>query len=298
VSRYTSEGQFLYSDLFEAATFTDHPNSIAVYSVRTGVSSEKLSADSNVASLRVYPAPDAISDLTGEVTPTGVVLTWTAPQQTPVGPVPPLSGYTIYRGEAQAQSTPSESGGNVKSPSSTASAPPLGAAPSPPALQTPLTKIGESSSLSYNDSHVEFGRTYIYSVRSVLNYSSASIESSDSNFLAITPKDAFPPAAPSVLIGIFAPEAGGVAAHVDLSWAVSSEADLAGYRVYRSEQDGFLGTPLDSTLLQTPAFRDMNVASGHHYYYAVAAVDRSGNVSAPSATVSVMVPAVTQPNHD
>jgi hypothetical protein len=232
------------------------------------------------------------------VTPTAVVLTWTAPQQTPVGPVPPPTGYNIYRGEAQAQSTPSDSGPNMEVSNTPASAPLLGIAPALSTLQKPLVKVGESLSPSFSDTHVEFGKAYIYSVRSELKYSGATIESDDSNFLAITPKDTFPPAAPSGLIGIFVPAAGGTAAHVDLSWAVSSEPDLAGYRIYRSEQDGVLGTPLDSILLLTPAFRDMNVVSGHRYYYAVAAVDRSGNESAPSAAVSVSVPAVAQPSHD
>ncbi|MGA9885441.1 MAG: hypothetical protein WBQ34_17125 [Candidatus Acidiferrales bacterium] len=303
VSRYAERGQFQYSDRLDAADFANHPNSILVYSVRTRVSAKKLSADSNLAALRVYPAPDPISDLKGQVTPTAVALSWAPPQRTPIGPVPVLAGYRIYRAEAQQSSAPT-SDANAPAlrsgpPSSPSTSVPLsGWQPSPPALQTPLVKIGESDSPNFADAHMEFGKTYVYSVRSVLDYSGAVIESSDSNLLTVTPRDTFPPAAPSGLIGIFVPAGNRVPAYVDLSWGVSPEPDLAGYRVYRSEQAGVLGTPLDNQLLLTPAFRDMNVVSGRRYLYAVTAVDRSGNESSPSAAIVVSVPAVTQPSHD
>jgi hypothetical protein len=285
VPRYVAQGKFRYLDQLDAADFSSHPNTIVVYSVRTGLSNKKLSAISNLASLRVYPAAEPISDLSGQVTPMAVVLRWTGPQRTPAGPVPAISAYRIYRAEApNSNSEPSDT---------SASSNPLPGIPaSPPPLQTPLAKIAESSSPGFTDSTVEFGKTYVYSVRSVIQSPGASVESSDSNFLTIAVKDTFPPAAPTGLVGISVPAAGGVAAHVDISWAVSPESDLAGYRVYRSQQAGVLGTPLNSQLLLTPAFRDMNVSSGQLYFYAVTAVDRSGNESAPSAAVSVSVPAV------
>jgi hypothetical protein len=296
VPQYTTHGQFRYLDRFDPADFAAHPDSMAVYSVRTRIAAKKLSALSNLAALRLYPAPERISDLQANVTPTAVVLSWTAPQRTPLGPVPPLARYDIYRGEAQGQSkSPASSQAQQSLP---ASAPLPGAVPSPPALQSPLVKIGEAASASFSDSHAEFGETYAYSVRSVVDYSGAAVESGDSNFLTITPRDIFPPAAPSGLIGIFVPGSSGVTAHIDLSWAVSPETDLAGYHVYRGEQAGVLGAPLDAQLLLTPAFRDMNIVSGRRYFYSVTAVDRSGNESQPSAAVSVSVPDATQPSHD
>jgi hypothetical protein len=296
VPQYTARGQFRYLDHLAAADFATHPDSAAVYSVRARVSAKKLSGLSNLAVLRIYPAPQPISDLQGRVTPNAVVLAWTAPQQTPVGPVPPIAGYRIYRSEAQEQSTAPANSQSAQTPPAPAPLP--GAVPSPPALQTPLVKIGESTEPGFNDTHAEFGKNYLYTVRSVIDYSGVAIESADSNFLKIAPRDVFPPAPPTGLIGIFAPASSGVAAHVDLSWAVSPETDLAGYHVYRSEQAGVLGAPLDAVLLLTPAFRDMNVASGRRYFYSVTAVDRSGNESRPSTTVSVSVPDSTRPSHD
>ncbi len=288
VPQYTVRGQFRYLDRLDAADFTAHPNGAAMYSVRTRVSSKKLSAQSNVAALRIYPAPEPISDLQGKVTPTAVVLTWTPPRKTPVGPIPAVADYQIYRGEARAQSNSTATSHDGQTPPASAGLP--GAVPPTPALQTPLVKIGESASPSFSDTHAEFGKSYVYSVRSVIDYSSVTAESADSNFLTITPRDVFPPAAPTGLIGIFVPASPRVAAHVDLSWAVSPETDLAGYHVYRSEHAGVLGALLDAKLLLTPAFQDMNIASGSRYFYSVTAVDRSGNESQPSSAVSVTVP--------
>jgi fibronectin type 3 domain-containing protein len=76
---------------------------------------------------------------------------------------------------------------------------------------------------------------------------------------------------------------------VDLSWSISLETDLAGYRVYRSELEGTRGQVLNPDLLPTPAVRDTSVKPGHRYWYTVTAVDRAGNESAPSAPVAIEV---------
>ena len=75
----------------------------------------------------------------------------------------------------------------------------------------------------------------------------------------------------------------------DLSWAINLETDLAGYRVYRSEQESTRGQVLNPELLPTPAIRDTSVEPGHRYWYTVTAVDHAGNESAPSAPVVVEV---------
>ena len=268
---------------------------MVAYSVRTRASEKKASAPSNFASLHIYPAPEAISDLKGEMTPAAVALTWTAPQRTPVGPAPSITAYRIYRAESKEPSASSGTSGEAASPAVQPSNSPEptslpGVPPAPAALTMPLVKVGESASPGFRDSDIELGKTYIYSVRSVVAYSGVTIESSDSNFCTITPRDTFPPPAPAGLIAVFVPAAGNSGAHIDLSWDVSQAADLAGYRVYRSEEAGIHGTSLSGQLLLTPAFRDMNVVPGHSYFYTVAAVDRSGNESAPGAAASVSVP--------
>jgi fibronectin type 3 domain-containing protein len=76
---------------------------------------------------------------------------------------------------------------------------------------------------------------------------------------------------------------------VDLSWSINLETDLAGYRVYRSEQQDTRGVLITPELLLAPAYRDTSVESGHRYWYSVTAVDRAGNESEAGAAVAVDV---------
>jgi fibronectin type 3 domain-containing protein len=76
---------------------------------------------------------------------------------------------------------------------------------------------------------------------------------------------------------------------VDLSWSISTESDLAGYRIYRSKRENEKGELLTQDLLLSPAYRDTSVQSGHRYWYSVTAVDRSSNESAPTPQVAADV---------
>ncbi len=80
---------------------------------------------------------------------------------------------------------------------------------------------------------------------------------------------------------------------VELSWSINLETDLAGYRVYKSEQEGTKGQLVNADLLPTPAVRDTSVEPDHRYWYTVTAVDRAGNESPPCAPAVVEV---TQPS--
>ena len=86
VSRYNERGRIRYVNSLPPEDFTQHPNEIANYTVRTRVSEKRPSPDSNVAALQIYPAPDPIDDLKTEVTRSGVTLLWTPPQRTPSRP--------------------------------------------------------------------------------------------------------------------------------------------------------------------------------------------------------------------
>lgn len=83
-----------------------------------------------------------------------------------------------------------------------------------------------------------------------------------------------------------------------VGWARNAEADLAGYRVYRST-----GYPVaidtahrisGSALLTGTSLTSTGLHNGTRYWFAVTAVDRSGNQSHSSADVSA-VPADTTP---
>jgi len=280
VSNYVTQGRFHYSDELRAEDFEQHPDSVVVYAVRTRASAKKESAPSNAATVRVYPLPDPIDDLKAEVTHTGIQLTWTPPTKTPVGAAPPITGFRIYRALLPQPGT-AQQPAKVQGGTNAASA--------------PLTKVAETQSPGFLDTQMQFGNSYIYSVRSVVQIAGESLESGDSNRITILARDTFPPTAPEGVIVVFVPAQDGEPAHLELSWNISPETDLAGYNVYRSEQSGVQGTRINTELLPTPAFRDMNAVPGRTYFYTVTAVDRSGNESTPSAAVSGEVPAENPP---
>lgn len=289
VGSYEERGRIRYTDSLKPEDFTQHPDSLATYIVRTRVSSKRDSANSNAVSLRVYPAPNPIDDLKGEFTHAGVTLSWSAPQQTPVGSAPPILRYTIYRWLSGTTSPATASRASGEQKPATQLSPP------------PAAKIGESDSTSYLDTQFAPGSTYTYFVRSVVQYgtvqyASEILESGGSNLVTVTARDTFPPAAPQGLVVVPVPAQSGQPAYLELSWAISPETDVAGYDVYRSEDVGVLGTRLNPALLPAPTFRDMNAVPGRRYFYNVTAVDRSGNESAPSPAVSGAVPAESQQN--
>lgn len=287
VDRYAQMGHVRVADTLQASDFEEYPNATAVYTVRTRVSSKRDSADSNAVSLRVRPAADPIGDLKTEITPSAVVLTWTPPQKTIAGSLASIGPYRIYRAEIQAPQAAASA-----APGKSIAAPVATAEISKP--QPALVKIGETDAPPFSDTQAVFGKTYEYSVRSIVQYSDQAIESADSNLMVITPKDVFPPAAPLGLVVVFVPIQGETAAHLELSWAISPETDLAGYHVYRSEQADVQGARQNTELLIAPAFRDMKIEPGRRYFYSVTAVDRSGNESPASAVVSGGVPAEGQ----
>jgi hypothetical protein len=271
VDQYDTRGQIRYVDGLKPEDFTGHPGARAVYSVRARTAPKKVSANSNAASLRIEPAADPISDLQAEVTHQGVVLTWTSPQKTAAGSAPPIASYRIFRREVEPTSAPNAGVQGSRS-------------------QKPGVQIGDCLAPPFRDTQIQFGKTYVYAVRSVAQYPDVQIESLDSAPVEVAPLDTFPPAAPQGLVVVLVPTQGASAAYLELSWSISAENDIAGYNIYRSEQEGAAGQKQNPDLLRTPAFRDMNTIPGHRYFYTVTAVDRVGNESAASAAASGEVP--------
>jgi fibronectin type 3 domain-containing protein len=67
---------------------------------------------------------------------------------------------------------------------------------------------------------------------------------------------------------------------VELVWTANTEADLAGYNVYRLENQ--TAGRVNKELVHTPIFRDTSAPPGMTLTYYVTAVDLSGNESKPS----------------
>ncbi len=277
VENYRADGRVSFTDPIAPEETKAHPGGAVTYVVRTRGSQKRASADSNVISVRVFPVPAPIASVEARFTETAVELTWPAPSGTASGePVPTINGYRIYRSEIH--------------PAAPAS-PPQELPPGKPESHAALLASSETN--SYRDTSVVFDHTYVYTVRSVVQVEGNELESSDSQPVTVTPRDIFPPAAPQGLVAALLPGAAPGTVLVDLSWSINLETNLAGYRVYRSEQDGTRGELLTPDLLPTPAVRDTSVEPGHRYWYTVTAVDRAGNESVPSTPVAVEV---TQPS--
>lgn len=273
VDQYRDHGGIRISDVLAQADLAAHLGSGTFYTVRTRVAKHD-SVDSNRVQVPILPAPQPIEDLRAQITKTTVELSWTTPAILPPGSAPPASvSYRIYRAEAAP--------GNLPPPSANAKAQGESAQP---------VLLGESPTPSYGDKSFTFGQTYAYSVRSVATYESGSVESNDSNVLAVTPRDTFAPATPEDVAATVTAGSGSAAPRVDLSWVIRSDSDLLGYNVYRSDTEGSVGARMNTEPLVTPVFRDDTVVAEKRYFYRVTAVDRGGNESAPSAPVAVTVP--------
>ena len=114
-----------------------------------------------------------------------------------------------------------------------------------------------------------------------------SIEGDDTPEVKVFADDVFPPGVPSGLQAVFSGP--GQKPFIDLIWAPVPDADLDGYNVYRHEEGGTT-FKLNSELVKTPAYRDMQVVSGKRYFYSVSAVDLRGNESERSEEASERVP--------
>jgi fibronectin type 3 domain-containing protein len=273
VDNYRFDGQVRFVDPIAPEETRAHPGGMVTYLVRTRASEKRASANSNVVSLRLFPVPERIASVVARVTETAIELSWPAPAHTSAGdPLTAVSGYRIYRSEIV--------------PAAAASA---AQALSSGQKETRATPLAVADTTSYRDTSFTFDRTYIYIVRSVVQAEGHPLESPDSEPLTVTPRDIFPPAAPQDVVAALLPGTNPGSFLVDLSWSINLEADLAGYRVYRSEQEGTRGQLLTLDLLLTPADRDTSVQSGHRYWYTVTAVDRAGNESTPSAPVAIDV---------
>lgn len=277
VANYRSEDRVRLLVSVTTEEIRAHPGYTFVYRVRTRASRKRASADSNPISVRIFSIAERITSLQANVTETVIELSWQAPTRTSIGdPLPAITEYRLYRGELD----PAADAAAMEIPQAK--------------WKSPLTLLAVSATNSYRDTLFDFGKTYLYVVRTVTSPSAGNaIESSDSNPAIVTPRDIFPPAVPQNLVAAVIVGSPTNAPEVDLSWSINLETDLAGYRVYRSEQEGTPGQLVTSDLLLSPAYRDTSVQPGHRYWYSVTSVDRSGNESAPSAPVAAEI---TQPS--
>jgi hypothetical protein len=273
VANYVGEGQVKFTDPVAPAEIGANPGGQLFYMVRTRAAQKRASADSNSVAVAMFPVPEPIKTLAARVTEPAIELSWAAPvHMSGGGPLSGLAGYHIYRGELDSASLEAASRNLLEAK-----------------WKSPLSLLATADETVYRDTLFDFDKTYVYVVRSLVTVAGKPLESSPSDPVIITPRDTFPPAAPQNVVGNVLPGSTPESVLVDLSWSINLERDLAGYRVYRSEQEGARGVLITPDLLLAPAYRDTSVESSHHYWYTVTAVDRAGNESEPSAAAAVEV---------
>ncbi len=166
---------------------------------------------------------------------------------------------------------------------------PEGGTPDIVAGEVPLDA---SSATRFVDHSFEWEQTYSYRATVVTlihqeGKPEIQFEGDDTPAVRVFAHDVFPPGVPSGLQAVFS--GAGQQPFIDLIWTPDTDADLAGYNVFRHEADTE-PVKINSVLVRTPAFRDMNVVSGKNYFYSVSAVDVRGNESARSQETMEAVP--------
>jgi len=273
VARYSQRGQVQFIDPIAPTDPQLRSGQLFVYRVHTLFSAKHPSPESKDVTLQLYPVAERPSALGSTLTEQGIELKWAAPTHTSTGePLASVQEYHVYRGEMEPATASAAAGDPLQAK-----------------WKSPLLQLGATSTTDYRDSGFDYGKTYAYLVRSVIASPAGALESSDSPMAIVTPKDTFPPAAPQNVVLAVQPGATPGSAAVELSWSINVESDLAGYRVYRSQQEGERGVLLNPDPLPSPAYRDNSVQSGQRYWYTVTALDRSGNESAPSLAAVVDV---------
>jgi hypothetical protein len=132
-----------------------------------------------------------------------------------------------------------------------------------------------ASDTRYEDTDYQPGKMFTYSVTSIRRVSGAIVTGTGSASYQVTVVDKTPPQVPTNL-GIKVADMSAF-----LTWDPNEEADLAGYRVYRSSRADGGFTPVVDRLITGNSFNDISYRAGT--YYAVSAVDEFENESPRSA---------------
>jgi hypothetical protein len=144
------------------------------------------------------------------------------------------------------------------------------------------------------DEDIRFGQAYEYRAQRVarvrVGKQTLELDGALSAPVRVEALDIFPPGEPTGLAAVSTLGENGAGPAIDLSWRPVSDADLAGYAVYRREGEAAWQRISSAEPLVPPAFHDTHVQPGHTYRYAVSAIARNGHESALSAEAEESVP--------
>jgi hypothetical protein len=232
---------------------------------------------SNVAQVLAGEAPSAVAGLSAQVRKAGVVLRWTADPQQPSPTVIRLHRKLL---------TPQE---NAKPKEQTG---PL-AAPPEPLEETLLVDSGGQQDRAL-DEEIRFGQVYEYRAQRVarvtVNAKTVELGGPISDPVRVEARDIFPPAVPTGLAAVAIAGDATTGPSIDLNWLPVTDADLAGYVVYRREPGGVWQRISPVQPIVGSAFHDSYVQPGHTYSYAVSAIDQGGHESTRSVETEETAP--------
>jgi hypothetical protein len=252
-----------YTDYLPPSLLRKHPGAQIFYAVSVQNERGRSASISNIVSAPAGASVPQPSGFTAQMSAEGVVLSWV-----PITLAPEAPGLRylcrIYR-RAEGTNQDTVAGEIV---------------------------MDTFSATQLVDHSFEWEKTYFYRATMVTlihieAQTEIQFEGDDTPSIKIFAHDVFPPAVPSGLQAAFSGV--GQQPFIDLIWAPDTDADLAGYNVFRHEENGE-PTKINSELVITPAFRDTNVVSGKNYFYSVSAEDVRGNKSALSQNASEAVP--------
>jgi hypothetical protein len=263
VAKGAKPEQRTYADTLPMDLQQQNPTGYATYAVESLNARGRSAGLSNQVEVPLALTLPPPQDVRAQVTAEGIVLTWTGIFHDHEAPEL-RHGYRIDR------RTPENPAWNVAGEA----------------------QLSTDPHARFVDTGFEWEKTYLYRiavVTSVLRSGEApvQVEGEPSAEIQVLAHDVFPPAAPAGLQAVAS--GAGQPPFIDLTWAPNTEADLAGYNVYR-RQEGEQPVKINAELLKAPAFRDREVAAGHNYFYAVTAVDLRGNESARSSEATESLP--------
>lgn len=270
-----------YSDLLPAALTAGAPRPLS-YFVELRNRNGRSAGLSNAAEVLAGEAPAPVKGLAAEVRKQGVVLHWTALGN--AAQEPSTVAIRLHR----------------KLLTQAASKPQQGLlAPQPePQEQNLLVDAcaegGRKGVCGVLDKEIRFGQTYEYRAQRVarvtVDKETLELAGELSAPVRVQALNVFPPEVPTGLVAVATVGEDGAATAIDLSWQPVTDANLAGYAVYRREGEAAWERISPAELLVPPAFHDAQVQTGHTYRYAVSAIDAGGHESARSAETQETVP--------
>jgi len=257
-----------FTDTLPAALTVGPPRPLR-YFVELRNRNGRSAGPSNAAVVLAGAAPPPVANLTAELRKQGVVLRW-----------PPDADSAAIRLHRK-----------LLTPPAAKPQPGLLTPPPEPLSQSLLVEAGVNRAL---DKSVRFSQSYEYRAQRVarvtLDGKTLELAGELSAPVRVEVQDIFPPEIPAGLAAVATTGDAAAQTAIDLSWQPVTDANLAGYIVYRREGDALWQRISPAEPLIGPAFHDAQVQQGHTYRYAVSALGQNGHESARCAETEETVP--------